>query len=90
MARTRITSPKPRAAKSSPKPTRAALAKTAKKHFPRIKRAVEKALRDAGLPNLKVHEMRFSVDEASVAGNCPDNCPPGHCKLSSTGGWMCV
>jgi len=88
----RTSSKKPRAAKTAAKRTRAALAKAAKRHFPRVKLAAEKALRAAGLHNLRVHGMTFNVDESSVTDQCSPPCDPKTetCKLSSTGEWMCV
>jgi hypothetical protein len=71
--------------------TRASLAQAAKKHFPQIKDAAEKALRDAGLGGLRVHAMTFSVDEDSVSDQCSPSCGPDEqCKLSSSGQWVCV
>src|ERR1700679_2979926 len=82
----RTSSKKPRAAKTAAKRTRAALAKAAKRHFPRVKLAAEKALRAAGLHNLRDHGMTFNVDESSP----PCDPKTETCKLSSTGEWMCV
>lgn len=73
------------------KPTRALLAKAATKHFPRIKEAAEKALRDAGLHGVSVRAMTFDVDESSVIDQCSPPCSQNeNCVLSSTGEWMCV
>jgi hypothetical protein len=73
------------------KPTRAALARAAKQHFPVLKSAAEKMLRDAGLHHLSVDSMTFSVDESAVSGQCEPPCESNEsCKLSSTGAWMCV
>jgi hypothetical protein len=92
MAKKRTELAKPRAPKTDAKQTRAALAQAATKHFPKIKRAAERALRTVGLPNLQVHGMTFSVDERSVLDQCSPPCDPEKesCKLSSTGVWMCV
>lgn len=73
------------------KQTRTAVAKAAKKHFPAVKAAAEKALRAAGLPHLDVHAMTFSVSESAVADQCDPPCAANEvCRLSSTGNWMCM
>jgi len=84
-------SSKKRTAALDRKQTRASLAKAAKKHFPHVKKAAEKALRNAGLGDLRVHAMTFSVDEGSVVDQCSPPCEPDEqCKLSSSGQWVCV
>jgi hypothetical protein len=76
---------------TAPTQTRASLAQAAKKHFPHVKEAAEKALREAGLGGLQVHAMTFSVDENSVSDQCSPPCGPNEqCKLSSNGQWICV
>ena len=73
------------------KPTRAGLARAAKKHYPKVKAAAEKALADAGLGDLRIHGMMFAVNENDVADNCDPPCAPNEkCRLSSTGDWVCV
>lgn len=73
------------------KQTRVALAKAAKKHFPSIKLAAEKALRAAGLQGLHIHAMAFSVGEGLTLDQCSPPCGPSErCMLSSTGQWICV
>jgi hypothetical protein len=73
------------------KQTRTSLARAAKNHFPQVKKAAERALRDAGLGGLRVHTMTFSVDEDSVVDQCSPPCGPDEqCKLSSSGQWVCV
>jgi hypothetical protein len=90
MKKKKATSRKPRAPEGG-KQTRADLAKAAKKHFPRIKLAAEKALRDAGLHGVQVHAMMFNVDERSLLDQCDPPCGPNEkCRLSSNGTWMCV
>lgn len=88
----RTPSKKTRAPKAVVRQTRAALARAAKRNFPRVKLAAEKALRAAGLHSLQVHAMTFNVDESSVVDQCSPPCNPKTetCKLSSTGQWMCV
>jgi hypothetical protein len=89
------TARKETAAKSASIPsglkTRAQLADATKKHFPNVRMAAEKALRDAGLGGLKVHGMTFSVDEKALTDQCDPPCAPDQeCKLSSNGEWVCV
>jgi hypothetical protein len=58
------------------KPTRDALAKAAKKHFPHMKTALEKVLKN---------------DEKSVLDQCSPPCGSDEtCLLSSNGTWVCV
>lgn len=91
MSRKRGTSRKHLSRKGRSKQTRAALTKAAKKHFPGIKLAAEKALLAAGLQGVHVHAMAFSVDEGSVLDQCSPPCGPNErCMLSSTGQWICV
>jgi hypothetical protein len=75
-----------------PKPTRAALARAIKKHLPNIQDAAEKALQAAGLHDLAVHSMTFSVKDSAVTGYCSPPCKPGEaCRFStSTGKWLCM
>lgn len=81
----------PGGTKSRPKHTRASLARLTKRKYSGIRSATEKALRAAGLHNLRVHAMTFTVAPDSVEGPCSPPCPPNYdCKLSSTGQWMCV
>lgn len=75
--------------------THADLSRASVEHFPKVKAAAEKALRGAGITNLKVHSMLFRADADADAdagadpchGKCADN---ETCMLSSTGEFVCV
>ena len=80
-----------RKTKSAAKPTRAALHALMEKHYPHARKAVQQVLQNAGLGQLKVHSMTFSVNESAVADQCDPPCEEGEsCKLSSTRGCVCV
>jgi hypothetical protein len=74
------------------KPTRAELAKAATKHFPKLKLAAEKSLRQAGLRGVSIHAMTLDVDNGAVSDPCPQPCKPTEkCMFSPTlGRWVCV
>jgi len=74
------------------KQLKAEFSKAAKKHFPNLKKAADKALRDAGVTALQVHGMTFRVNKRVMAGQCNPACDPNteQCVLSSTGEWVCV
>jgi len=74
------------------KQMKAEFSKTAKKHFPNLKKAADKALRAAGVTGLQVHGMTFRVNTQAMAGQCNPPCDPKteRCVLSSTGDWVCV
>jgi hypothetical protein len=73
------------------KPTRDALAKAAKKHFPHMKTALEKVLKNAGFGGVRVRGVNLQVDEKSVLDQCSPPCGSDEtCLLSSNGTWVCV
>jgi hypothetical protein len=84
--------PRKRSVQRAAKPTRAELAKAATRHFPKLKLAAEKALRQVGLRGVRVHAMTLDVDNGAVTDPCPQPCKPTEkCMYSPTlGRWVCV
>jgi hypothetical protein len=79
------------AAKPAPKLTRSQLSRLTKKHFPEIKAAADKALREAGLHGVDVDHMMFRAELAGGSDPCGGTCGPDEtCMLSSTGDFKCV
>ena len=71
--------------------THAELSRASVEHFPKVKAAAEKALRDAGIADLSVHSMLFHADSEGVSDPCQGKCTDNEtCMLSSTGEFVCV
>jgi len=71
--------------------THAELSQASVEHFPKVKAAAEKALRDTGIANLKVHSMLFRADADTGSDPCQGKCKDDEtCMLSSTGEFVCV
>jgi hypothetical protein len=71
--------------------THAELSRASVEHFPKVKAAAEKALRDAGITNLTVHSVLFRADADTGSDPCQGKCADNEtCMLSSTGEFVCV
>jgi hypothetical protein len=64
--------------------------RAAVKHFPKLRAAAHKTLRDAGVKDVRVH-MMFRADGVDPADPCQGACKPDEtCVTSSTGKPVCV
>jgi hypothetical protein len=76
---------------AAPKLTHGQLSELTVKHFPKIKAAAQRALREAGLHSLDVDHMMFRADLAAGSDPCGGKCSDDQtCLLSSTGTFKCV
>ncbi len=76
---------------AAPKLTHTQASRLMRKHFPKVKAAAEKALRDAGVHGVDVDHMMFRADLAEGSDPCGGACGPDQtCMLGSNGEFSCV